>query len=124
MEDLRPVPASRHCKNSVFVHKELMKSTHVFLRVDMVRRPLQPPYDGPFKVITRNNKFFTILMKGKEQNVSIDRVKPAFILNHCNDTEIPSADKVQKVEPASKPCLRTGTTTRSGRKVRFIVPVK
>jgi hypothetical protein len=46
-EHLRPVPAARHATPAVFVHKDLADSTHVFLRQDIVRRPLDPPYSGP-----------------------------------------------------------------------------
>jgi hypothetical protein len=55
-EQLRPVPASRHASLAVFVHKNLADSTHVFLRQDAVRRPLDPPYSGPYKVLARTKK--------------------------------------------------------------------
>ena len=42
-EHLRPVPATRHASPAVFVHKDVADSTHVFLRQDAVRRPLEPP---------------------------------------------------------------------------------
>ncbi|GFV20824.1 uncharacterized protein TNCV_5069311 [Trichonephila clavipes] len=47
----------------------------------MLRRPLQQPYDGPFKVLQRKDKVFFLDINGKRVSVSIDRCKPAFILN-------------------------------------------
>ena len=37
----------------------------------------RPAYDGPYKVISRSGKIMKILMKGKVETVSVDRVKPA-----------------------------------------------
>jgi hypothetical protein len=51
-----------------------------FLRHDAVRRSLQHPYDGPYRVISRNEKTFTIQIKNSAKVVSVDRVKPAFLL--------------------------------------------
>jgi len=45
-EQLRPVPAARHASPAVFVHNDLADSTHICLRQDAVRRPLDPPYSG------------------------------------------------------------------------------
>ena len=49
------------------------------MRVDSRRSPLQKPYDGPYKVLEKSDKFFSILKNGKSSNVSIDRLKPAFL---------------------------------------------
>ena len=38
------------------------------------------PYDGPYEVIKRGEKAFTIKVRSKETVVSIDRLKPAFTL--------------------------------------------
>lgn len=43
MSTVRPAPASRHCQPASFIFKELSSATHVFLREDAFRRPLQPP---------------------------------------------------------------------------------
>ena len=77
---LRPIlPVRRGPIDPGHVPPELATASHVFLRVDAVRRPLTPPYDGPFRVVARTNKTFTILRGTKETVVSIDRVKPAFL---------------------------------------------
>ena len=52
-------------------------SSHVFIRVDRVKKPLQPPYNGPFRVIERMDKYFIIDVNGKHDSISIDRLKVA-----------------------------------------------
>jgi hypothetical protein len=77
---LRPVAAAHHGRSNVFIQKALATCSHVFLRHDAVRRSLQHPYDGPYRVISRNEKTFTIQIKNSAKVVSVDRVKPAFLL--------------------------------------------
>ena len=64
-----PRPASR----IVHVNPDLQNSQFVFLRIDRVRKPLQSPYDGPYRVIARTTKFYTIDIHGKQEVVSVDR---------------------------------------------------
>ncbi|GFX08992.1 gag-pol polyprotein [Trichonephila clavipes] len=54
-DSIRPSPASNHSKRSVFVHPALKDCSHVFIRNDTVRKPLQAPYDGPFKIFHRTD---------------------------------------------------------------------
>ncbi|GFV19606.1 integrase catalytic domain-containing protein [Trichonephila clavipes] len=86
MQSLHPKPPKHHGKRPVFIHPGLLEATHVFLRRDMLRRPLQQPYDGPFKVLQRKDKVFSLDINGKRVSVSIDRCKPAFFLTlrTCN----------------------------------------
>ncbi|GFY11876.1 hypothetical protein TNCV_4973761 [Trichonephila clavipes] len=79
MQSLHPKPPKHHGKRPVFIHPGLLEATHVFLRRDMLRRPLQQPYDGPFKVLQRKDKVFFLDINGKRVSVSIDRCKPAFL---------------------------------------------
>ncbi|OON15456.1 hypothetical protein X801_08741, partial [Opisthorchis viverrini] len=59
-------PADTHKSSRLTqVNPGLSSCTHVFVRVDSVKRPLQYPYDGPFKVISRKDKYFTIEKNGK-----------------------------------------------------------
>ena len=79
MNTLQPVPVSHHTRpGKIFVHKNLTTCTHVFLRHDAVRTSLQPPYDGPYLVLEKTDKTFTISIKGVAKVVSVDRLKPAF----------------------------------------------
>lgn len=113
MRKLRPTPAVRHGTNKVFVHKDLATSSHVFLRNDAVRRPLQPTYTGPYRVIEAGDKFFKIAVKGKESNVSIDRLKPAYMLDE------PKLPITPDRPPATPQPSKVERRTRSGRVVRF-----
>lgn len=78
MQSLRPTTPSQHRNQKPFVHRELSKCSHVFVRIDAVRRPLQPPYNGPYRVLKRHDKYFTIDMQNRHAKISIDRLKPAF----------------------------------------------
>lgn len=104
MADLRPVPASRHSQPATFVFKDLPTATHAFLRDDTVRRPLQPPYTGPHKILDRNSKTITLDILGRKSEVSVDRVKPAHLdaeLQH-GAPAAPSAPSTS-VAPSSPP---------------------
>lgn len=81
-QELRPTNGSNHHKRrNVFVFKDLATATHVFVRHDAQRRPLQQPYDGPYPVVSRNDKTFAIQVRDRLVTVSVDRLKPAYILN-------------------------------------------
>lgn len=76
---LRPVPQRIATSQNVFVSPALQDCTHVFLRNDAVKKPLQAPYSGPFPVLKRQEKFFTVRINGRPTNISVDRLKPAFL---------------------------------------------
>ena len=77
MSCLRLCPQRDTPKKNIFQYKELEKCSHVFLRRIAIAPPLTAPYDGPYKVIVRSGRVIKILMKGKVEMVSVDRVKPA-----------------------------------------------
>ncbi len=138
MSRLTAVPPRKPSQNTPRVPMDLSSCTHVFIRQDGVRRSLQPPYTGPFTVIRRKPKYFTIQVKGQSQSVSIDRLKPAFLLEETPatvpstqplsigvGTDSPAATQQQPdtappvPEPRPVPTITPTRTTRSGRQVRW-----
>jgi transposase InsO family protein len=79
--DLQPVPGSHHTYKNVFVFKDLLTASHVFVRVDSARKPLQQPYVGPYAVISRSEKKYVINIRGRHVTVSVDRLKPAYVMS-------------------------------------------
>ena len=71
MRSITPV-ASRTQTRKSFIPLDLQTCTHVFIRHDAVKPPLQQPYDGPFKVTTRHTKHFTVDKNGRPETISLD----------------------------------------------------
>ena len=117
--DFRHIPEIHHSSKASYVPEALKTCSHVWVRVDRVRRPLEAPYTGPFKVNARSTKTFTIqLPSGDSSVVSIDRLKPA---------------NLSKSDPRSRPVpvssqhhnsqfnLPPAECTRAKKSVRFAV---
>jgi len=111
--NLRPVEGTNHDAKKPFIFKDISTASHVFVRHDGPKTILQPPYDGPFPVIKRANKTVCVQIHGKNIDISIDRVKPAYLLADSleKSTENPEETKNSEKIPSRK--------TRSGRHVRF-----
>ena len=92
---------------------------HVFIRHNAIRKSLQPPYDGPFKVIKRAAKFYTILVNGHQQTISLDRLKLAHIDDSPSSTSsVPALPAVTPTPKSTQPS-QPPRQTRSGRHVHF-----
>ncbi|VDD80560.1 unnamed protein product [Mesocestoides corti] len=61
------------------ISRALSSCTHVFIRHGAIRRPLQPTYDGPFRILGRKEKVFIVKRNGNEDAGFIDHIKPAFL---------------------------------------------
>jgi cleavage and polyadenylation specificity factor subunit 1 len=125
MARLRPVPATRHANPGTFVHKDLTNCTHVFLPQDSTRRALEPPYSGPYHVLSRKDKTLKLLLRGKPIIVSADRAKPAHIFNEDDSghtTSKAAATATFTTTPSDIPTPpQRKKATRSGRHVHFPV---
>ena len=121
MSKLKPPPVRPQPQHKSHVSNILSHCTHVFVRHDGVRKPLQAVYDGPFKVLERNDKHFKLQYPNRTEIVSIDRLKAAH-----KDTYLPTNSPNNESTPSpvtfpSKTSAETVPTrvTRSGRHVRF-----
>ena len=52
--------------------------THVFVRNLKKKTSLEPHFLGPFQVIEKKDKYFRIMYGKNEENININRIKPAF----------------------------------------------
>ena len=109
-----PMPVVHHGTARSRVDPALLVATHVFVRVDAVRRPLVAPYDGPFPVLSRADKTFVLLRRDKPVTVSVDRLKPAATLPELTpDFNASPAVAVDAAKIASAPpdCAAPGVVT-------------
>ena len=89
-----------HSVPKAYVPKELKQCDYVWKRVDRVRKPLEAPYTGPLKVKKRFPKVFVLEnLKGEDEVVSIDRLKPAYmpkvVLNDNQNVSLPESTNVK-----------------------------
>lgn len=85
MNNLQPTSTSNHSsRRPVFVQKDLQVCKYVFLRNDAVKPPLTPPYEGPYLIVKKKTSTFIIQIKGKDSEVSIARLKAAFVENESD----------------------------------------
>ena len=124
-DEIRPTPASKHDSPYYFVSKDLTSCSHVFMRTDAVRKSLQPPYTGPFKVINRTDKNFNIEINGKISKISIDRLKPCyseFFIDESQSTltKTTTIEKQSKPIVETKPIIKKTVTFNDQTKIKFI----
>ena len=80
MDFLSLSEGSHHGQTQPYLPADLATCTHVWLRVDRVRRPLETPYVGPLRVIRRLERWYELeLPSGKIDTVSVERLKPAYL---------------------------------------------
>ena len=75
------MPTSQHAHGVV---SSSQPSSHkqtkfVFICRDSHRSTFQRPYEGPFKVLQSGDKTFTVNVSGRNETISVDRLKPAHI---------------------------------------------
>ncbi|GBN37235.1 Retrovirus-related Pol polyprotein from transposon 412 [Araneus ventricosus] len=133
MDQLKHVLAASHDTQKMFVHPALGTCTLVFVRHEAVKTPLQAPYDGPYCVLRRTDKTFTIERNGKESTINIDRVKSASFENSHQSSAptiaspplaVPSSMQSVPEPSPSSPVLPPNSSlppyaTRSGRRVHL-----
>lgn len=79
MAKLRPTQTVHHSSPTVFMHPKLGSCEQVFVRNDSVRPSVSRPYEGPYKVLSRSEKVFSLQIGRRVVAISVDRLKPAFL---------------------------------------------
>ena len=93
MSRLRLCPPRDTQQNNIFHYKVI---------ATCIALPLTTSYDGPYKVVARSGRVMKILMKGKVETVSLDRVKPAHL--ECKPT---TGTNIQRTTPNKQQSSKT-----------------
>ncbi|GFN88825.1 Pol polyprotein [Plakobranchus ocellatus] len=114
------------------VPQSLRDSKFVFICNDSHRGPLRRPYDGPFRVVAPGDKTFRIMVGSREEVISADRLKPAYVdlTGPVTVAQPPRRGRppLQQAEPTnqenaaeleSSPPRQQSRSTRSGRAVHL-----
>lgn len=117
---LKPVPRISRDSRALFVHKDLKSCEYVFIRNDAIRPPLTPTYDGPYRVLERTPKVYVIQLPNRKSSISIDRLKPAYVLNEQSETSNVRTNPDYSIVPPDKINEKSilYKKTSSGRTVR------
>lgn len=84
---------------------------HIVIRIDRVKEKIRKPaYDGHFPIVKSNKKYYTVKINGKDMNIYISRIKPAYLLMadvNIHDHELPDKslsvyDNKLPLQPSTK----------------------
>ena len=89
MQHLQFVPTRWHGRRDVYLPPDFHTATHMYVRRDSHKPPLTRPYDGPFRVLCRFDKHFTLDINGKTKEITVDRLKPAKLMDDAGPIEHP-----------------------------------
>ena len=80
MLTLRAPPPHHHGTPRSYVEKALQTCAHVFVKNDTARSSFDRPYKGPYTVLNKGDKFFTLDLFSRRDIVSIDRLQAAHLV--------------------------------------------
>lgn len=75
---MRNFPTRNHPETN-YVPKDLSSSTHIWPKEKAPKTTLSNRYNRPHEALDRGDKTVTLKVNGREDRISIDRVKPAFL---------------------------------------------
>ena len=132
MQSVEPPSVRKNPHRNTHISADLSSCPFVFVRHDAVKKTLQPPYDGSYKVLHRADKHYTLDISGQKKVVSLDHLKPAYMdETPTTSSNIPSTAHAspaylhpQTITPSPSPTTTatatTPRTTRSGRHVHWL----
>ena len=123
MQRLTPVPPRR--VDQLHHPPNLRNCPFVFIRIDKVSTPLQPPYEGPLRVLDLQDKYFVIDINSFKEKVCIYRLKVAYLddkTQASSSTQGPiipptRSSPLRRIQPQSS--RKQGQIRRSRPPIRF-----
>ena len=85
LNSLRPTEPRHFSSRKAYMERALEGCIHVFIQNTPNKPPLAPTYNGPFRVLRKHTKYFTIDLVSRIDNVSIDRIKAAHLIQPVSD---------------------------------------
>ena len=115
MQQVHPTSVRQQQQRKTHISTDLSTCPFVFVRYDGVKRSLQALYDGPYRVLKRHHKHYTLDVAGQTKVVSLDRLKPAYIdLDHHADTTTDTGISDALTSQQTKSTFQHSRKTRSG----------
>ena len=114
-EFFTPAPATSLPDPSAFL-TTLRTHIHLFTTTHVLSIMMQPPYDGPYLIVKRTDKYYT---NRCNDNISINCLKPAHLESshpHPDNHNSSSHTQLTSLSPVTTTTTRK---TRSGRHVHF-----
>ena len=85
LNSLRPTEPRHPSARKTNMERALEGCTHVFIQNTPNKPPLDPTYNGPFRVLRKHTKYFTVELVSRIDNISIDRIKAAHSIQPVSD---------------------------------------
>ena len=99
VKTLAPVQTQMHGSQSHNVPRDILQSKFLFIRKDSHKNPLQIPYDGPYRVLSRGQKTFLVELGGRPELISLDHLKAVYT---DSDFPVPVAQPKRRGRPPKK----------------------
>ena len=103
---LRPTPTAHHQPTEprpTRIPEELRTCPMVFIHRDGHRAPLSARYNGPYRVLAKEEKFFRLRLGDREDTVANDRLKPATLEQDTPPAQPPRRGRPPAQLPAQPP---------------------
>ena len=126
MHETLPPLLTHHSSLTSYYPPSLGHTGFVYVRIDKHKTPLQRPYEGPHRIISTSEKFFTLEVNGRTENISVDRLKTAYLATGRYPPQLNNQEEDISTHSSSSPLPNKSpgiTTTRSGRSVRRPPPL-
>ncbi|GFW26356.1 transposon Tf2-6 polyprotein [Trichonephila clavipes] len=118
MAELKPLKSPSNRKQNIFVHKDLKSCSHVFLRIDRVKKALEPPYEGPYTVQKRSqSQRKNLRIEEQKEKLRIEEREEKLRFEQLRLDEQKRKDEVE----LEKLRIQLGTDTSKESDTKFLV---